>query len=98
MGGIGTVLVVTAQGGEGELADAICPKQAPVAIGGGGSVEDKGGVLSISAPIAAGELAGDGTTPNGWRAMSEARSPHGICDLHRGWRHGSALRPREGSG
>lgn len=81
VGGIGTVLVITARGGEGELADANCPKEAPVAIGGGGSVEDKGGLLEISAPITKGELSGDGQRPTGWRVRSEAAryTAYAIC-------------------
>ncbi len=81
VGGIGAVLVVTAQGGEGELADARCPKQAPLAIGGGGSVEDKGGLLEISAPITEGELSGDGQQPTGWRVRSGSAqyTAYAIC-------------------
>ena len=80
-GGIGAVLVVTAQGGEGEFADANCPKQAPLAIGGGGSVEDKGGLLEISAPITEHELSGDGQQPSGWRVRSEGGhyTAYAIC-------------------
>jgi hypothetical protein len=75
------VLVVTARGGKGELADANCPKQAPRAIGGGGSVEDKGGALEISAPITEGELSEDGQTPTGWRVQSSADryTAYAIC-------------------
>jgi hypothetical protein len=75
------VLVVTAHGGEGELADAHCPKEAPVAIGGGGSVEDKGGLLEISAPITGSELSGNGEKPTGWRVRSgSARyTAYAIC-------------------
>lgn len=81
VGGIGTVLVVTAHGGEGELADAHCPKEAPVAIGGGGSVEDKGGLLEISAPITKGGLSSDGQKPTGWRVRSGSAhyTAYAIC-------------------
>jgi hypothetical protein len=74
------VLVVTATGGAGEFADANCPKEAPTAIGGGGSA-DKGGLLEISAPITAGKLSGDGQKPSGWRVRSEAGSytAYAIC-------------------
>jgi hypothetical protein len=81
VGGIGGVLVVTAHGGEGEPADAICPKVAPLAIGGGGSVEDKGGLLEISAPVTKGHLSGDGQKPNGWRVRSGSAhyTAYAIC-------------------
>jgi hypothetical protein len=74
------VLVVTAHGGGGEPADASCPKEAPLAIGGGGSAE-KGGLLEISAPLTKGKLSGDGQTPNGWRVRSEVGSytAYAIC-------------------
>jgi hypothetical protein len=80
VGGIGTVLVVTAQAGEGELADATCPKQAPLAIGGGGST-DKGGLLEISAPITKDQLSAKGQRPTGWRVRSEASryTAYAIC-------------------
>jgi hypothetical protein len=79
--GIGSVLVVTASAGEGEPADAICPKEAPLAIGGGGSVEDKGGLLEISAPLTKGHLSSDGQKPNGWRVRSSAAhyTAYAIC-------------------
>jgi hypothetical protein len=65
--------VITAHGGEGELADASCPKEAPLAIGGGGSVDDgKGGALEISAPITKGVLSANGQKPTGWRVKSAA--------------------------
>jgi hypothetical protein len=75
------VLVVTASGGEGEPADATCPKEAPVAIGGGGSVDDKGGLLEISAPITKGHLSGNGQKPNGWRVSSGSAhyTAYAIC-------------------
>lgn len=81
LAGIGTVIVVTAHGGEGEPADAHCPKEAPVAIGGGGSVEDKGGLLEISAPITEGQLSGDGQKPTGWRVRSGSAhyTSYAIC-------------------
>jgi hypothetical protein len=80
VGGIGAVLVVTAEGGEGEFADAKCPKQAPLAIGGGGSA-DKGGLLEISAPITEGKLSGDGQQPTGWRVRSNSAdyTAYAIC-------------------
>ncbi|HYJ20857.1 MAG TPA: hypothetical protein VEW07_02395 [Solirubrobacterales bacterium] len=89
-GGIGSVLVVTASAGEGEPADAICPKEAPIAIGGGGSVEDKGGLLETSAPITKGQLSGDGQKPNGWRVRSSAAhyTAYAICT--------GAVKPPEG--
>ncbi len=79
--GIGAVLVVTAHGGEGEFADARCPKEAPLAISGGGATEGKGGVLEISAPITDGERSGDGQAPSGWRvkATSGAYTSYAIC-------------------
>jgi hypothetical protein len=72
--------VVTAQGGKGEPADATCPKQAPQAIGGGGST-DKGSLLEVSAPIAKGQLASDGQTPTGWRVESSGGqyTSYAIC-------------------
>ena len=80
VGGIGAVLVITAEGGEGEFADARCPKQAPLAIGGGGSA-DKGGLLEISAPITDHELSGDGQQPTGWRVRSNSSdyTAYAIC-------------------
>ncbi len=79
-GGIGSVLVVTAHGGGGEPVDANCPKEAPTAIGGGGSAE-KGGLLEISAPITEHELSVDGQQPTGWRVRSEAGiyTAYAIC-------------------
>jgi hypothetical protein len=75
------VVVITAQGGEGEPADAICPKQTPLAIGGGGSVEDKGGLLEISAPLTDAGLSGNGEKPGGWRVRSAAShyTAYAIC-------------------
>jgi hypothetical protein len=80
-GGIGSVLVVTASGGEEEPADATCPKEAPVAIGGGGSVAGKGGLLETSAPLTKGQLSGDGQKPNGWRVRSSSDhyTAYAIC-------------------
>ena len=43
------MVVVTSHGVGGEFADANCPKQAPLAIGGGGTTDGKGGELEISA-------------------------------------------------
>jgi hypothetical protein len=92
VGGIGAVLVVTADGGKGEPADAICPPQAPLAIGGGGSVSDRGGLLEISAPLTKGQLSGDGQAPGGWRVRSEAGhyTAYVICT-------GGAVEPTEES-
>ena len=72
--------MVTAQGSEGEFADASCPKQAPLAIGGGGSA-DKGGLLEISAPITKDELSAKGQQPTGWRVRSGAShyTAYAIC-------------------
>jgi hypothetical protein len=80
-GGLNTVRVITARGGEGEPADANCPKETPVAIGGGGSVEDKGGALGISAPITGHELSADGQQPTGWRVLAGGPSytAYAIC-------------------
>jgi hypothetical protein len=74
------VLVITAHGAGGEPADASCPKEAPLAIGGGGAAE-KGGLLEISAPLSKGKLSGDGEMPNGWRVRSETGSytAYAIC-------------------
>jgi len=66
------VIVVTAHGGEGEPADATCPKQAPLAIAGGSALDDKGGVIVVSAPITEHELSKDGRQPDGWRTMASA--------------------------
>ncbi len=73
-------MVVTAHGAGGEPADAKCPKEAPLAIGGGGSA-DKGGLLEISAPTTKGKLSGDGEKPSGWRVRSESGSytAYAIC-------------------
>jgi hypothetical protein len=75
------VVVVTALGGGGEAADARCPKEAPMAIGGGGATDGKGGGLEISAPITEGELSVDGQKPTGWRVRSPAESytAYAIC-------------------
>ena len=74
------MLVVTAHGAGDEAADASCPKEAPLAIGGGGSAE-KGGLLEISAPTTKGKLSGDGEKPSGWRVRSETGSytAYAIC-------------------
>jgi hypothetical protein len=73
-------MVVTAAGADGEPADAKCPKERPLAIGGGGSAEDKG-VLQISAPITKGALSTEGQKPTGWRVRSEAGryTAYAIC-------------------
>jgi hypothetical protein len=86
------VLVVTASGSEAEPADAICPKEAPLAIGGGGSVADKGGLLEISAPLTKGHLSSDGQKPNGWRVRSGSAhyTAYAICT------GSGAVKPPEG--
>ncbi len=70
------MVVITAHGGGGEPADATCPKEAPLAISGGGAIEDKGGApgeaLEISAPLTDHELSEEGLQPNGWRVVSKA--------------------------
>jgi hypothetical protein len=70
------VVVITAHGGGGEPADATCPKEAPLAISGGGAIDDKGGAsgeaLEISAPLTDHELSAEGLQPNGWRVVSKA--------------------------
>lgn len=75
------MVVVTAMGGNGEFADARCPEEAPVAVGGGGAVDGKGGELEISAPTTEGELSTDGQKPSGWRVRSAAGSytAYAIC-------------------
>ncbi len=80
-GGIAKVIVVTAHGGEGAPADATCPKELPLAIAGGSALDDKGGVVSISAPITEHELSKDGQQPDGWRTKASAGSYTGyaIC-------------------
>jgi hypothetical protein len=73
--------VATAHGAEGEPADALCPKEAPIAIGGGGSIEDKGGLLEVSAPLSKGHLSADGQRPNGWRVRLDTGlyTAYAIC-------------------
>lgn len=75
------MVVVTAKGASGEVADADCPKEAPLAIAGGGAVDGKGGDLEISAPITSGELSVDGQQPTGWRVKSAAGgyTAYAIC-------------------
>lgn len=75
------MVLVTALGGGGEAADARCPKEAPLAISGGGAADGKGGELEISAPITEGELSVDGQQPTGWRVKSTAASytAYAIC-------------------
>lgn len=75
------MVVVTAKGVSGEVADASCPKEAPLGIAGGGAVDSKGGDLEISAPITAGELSVDGQQPTGWRVKSAAGgyTAYAIC-------------------
>ncbi len=64
--------VITARGAEGEPADANCPESMPIAIAGGGSMDEKGGALEISAPITKGKLSSNGQRPTGWRVRSQA--------------------------
>lgn len=73
--------VVTAHGEAGEFADAICPKESPLAIAGGGATDGKGGALEISAPITKGELSIDGQQPTGWRVKAEGGTytAYAIC-------------------
>ena len=73
--------MVIAHGEGGEFADATCPKETPLAIGGGSAVDDKGGFVSISAPITGHELSGDGQQPTGWRVRvgSGAYTSYAIC-------------------
>jgi hypothetical protein len=73
--------VITAHAEGGEVADATCPKEAPLAIGGGSVIDGKGGTLVISAPITGHELSTDGQQPTGWRvqASSGVYSAYAIC-------------------
>lgn len=73
--------VVTAHGEAGEFADASCPKEAPLAIAGGGAADGKGGALEISAPITKGELSTEGQQPTGWRVKAEGGTytAYAIC-------------------
>jgi hypothetical protein len=73
------VFVITAHGGEAEPADATCPKEAPLAIAGGSALDDKGGVILISAPITEHELSKDGQQPDGWRTKASAGSYTGYA-------------------
>jgi hypothetical protein len=75
------VVVITAQGEGGEPADAECPKEAPLASGGGGATDGKGAMLEISAPITDGKLTSAGRQPSGWRVQSAAGSytAYAIC-------------------
>lgn len=81
--GFANVVVVTAKGAGGEVADANCPKEAPFGIAGGGAVDGKGGALEISAPITAGELSVDGQQPTGWRVKSATGgyTAYAICTV-----------------
>lgn len=74
-------MVVTASGKGGEPADASCPKEAPLAISGGGAGDGKGGALEISAPITGNELTVEGQQPSGWRVESAAGvyTAYAIC-------------------
>lgn len=80
-GGINAVVVVTASGEGGEPADAHCPKEAPLAISGGGSTDGKGATLEISAPITKRELTSEGQQPDGWRVKATAGTyiAYAIC-------------------
>jgi hypothetical protein len=73
--------VITAHSEGGEPADANCPKGMPLAIGGGSVIDEKGGTISISAPLSGKGLATDGEKPTGWRvrASSGAYSAYAIC-------------------
>lgn len=74
-------MVVTASGKGGEPADASCPKEAPLAISGGGAGDGKGGALEVSAPITGHELSVEGQQPTGWRVESAAGvyTAYAIC-------------------
>jgi hypothetical protein len=73
--------VITAHSEAGEPADATCPKGMPLAIGGGSVIDEKGGTVSISAPISGHELSSDGQKPTGWRvqASTGAYKAYAIC-------------------
>lgn len=73
--------MVTAQSEGGEVADAECPKEAPLAIAGGSVIDEKGGPLLISAPVTQHELSGDGEQPTGWRvrASTGIYTAYAIC-------------------
>jgi hypothetical protein len=53
----------------------------PLAIGGGSVIDDKGGTVSISAPLSGHELSQDGQKPTGWRvrANTGAYTAYAIC-------------------
>lgn len=74
-------IVVTARSEGGEPADATCPKGMPLAIGGGSVIDEKGGTVSISAPLSGHELAKQGEKPTGWRvrASAGAYTAYAIC-------------------
>jgi hypothetical protein len=86
--------VVTAHSEGGEPADATCPKGMPLAIGGGSVIDEKGGTVSISAPISGHELSKDGQKPTGWRvrASTGVYTAYTICT-----RAGSKETPEEES-
>jgi hypothetical protein len=73
--------VTTAHSEGGEPADATCPKGMPLAIGGGSVVDEKGGTVSISAPISGHELSKNGQKPTGWRvrAGTGVYTAYAIC-------------------
>ena len=63
--------MIVAHGADGEPADANCPESFPIAVSGGGSIDDsKGGALQVSAPITKGKLSANGQRPSGWRVSS----------------------------
>lgn len=72
---------MTASAEGGEPADASCPKEAPLAISGGGSGDGKGAALEISAPISGHELTHEGEQPSGWRVKAAAGTyvAYAIC-------------------
>jgi hypothetical protein len=72
---------VTAASEGGEPADASCPKEAPLAISGGGAGDGKGAALEISAPINGHELVHEGEQPTGWRVKAAAGTytAYAIC-------------------
>jgi hypothetical protein len=80
-GGFSGVVVVTAASEGGEPADANCPKEAPLAISGGGAGDGKGAALEISAPISGHELVHEGEQPTGWRVKAAAGTytAYAIC-------------------
>jgi len=74
-------VVVTAAAEGGEPADANCPKEAPLAISGGGAGDGKGAALEISAPLSGHGLVHEGQQPTGWRVKAAAGTytAYAIC-------------------